>query len=188
MDLNRDLKCFSKKEFFFGSGPTRPITYLLKTSSSCLLLFQKRLDGDVNWKKATFRYPTRPQIRVLRDLDLSLKAGQNVALVGPSGCGKSTCVQLLQRFYDLKSGELVRKLEILKTTYIKYKYKRNFLIYFCFSVFRWPQYWRPQCAIHQKPIGHCISGTNFIWSDNCRKYHVWWQWTHCSYGWGYWGR
>lgn len=66
----------------------------------------KRLDGDVNWKKATFRYPTRPQIRVLRDLDLSLKAGQNVALVGLSGCGKSTCVQLLQRFYDLKSGEL----------------------------------------------------------------------------------
>ena len=133
MDLNRDLKCFSKKEFFFGSGPTRPITYLLKTSSSCLLLFQKRLDGDVNWKKATFRYPTRPQIRVLRDLDLSLKAGQNVALVGPSGCGKSTCVQLLQRFYDLKSGELVRKLEILKT--IKNIYEKFFNKYIFFLFF-----------------------------------------------------
>ena len=135
------MKClieqqFSQKGFLFW---IRPITYLLKTSSSCLLLFQKRLDGDVNWKKATFRYPTRPQIRVLRDLDLSLKAGQNVALVGPSGCGKSTCVQLLQRFYDLKSGELVRKLEI-KTTYVYKIYERNFLIYFCFSVFRWPQY------------------------------------------------
>ena len=135
MDLNRDLKCFSKKEFFFfGSGPTRPITYLLKTSSSCLLLFQKRLDGDVNWKKATFRYPTRPQIRVLRDLDLSLKAGQNVALVGPSGCGKSTCVQLLQRFYDLKSGELVRKLEILKTIKNMQEKFFNMYIFLFFSL------------------------------------------------------
>jgi len=61
----------------------------------------------VTWKKATFRYPTRPQVRVLRDLDLALASGQNVALVGPSGCGKSTCIQLLQRFYDLKNGELV---------------------------------------------------------------------------------
>ena len=61
----------------------------------------------MTWKKATFRYPTRPQVRVLRDLDLALASGQNVALVGPSGCGKSTCIQLLQRFYDLKNGELV---------------------------------------------------------------------------------
>ena len=59
------------------------------------------------FKKANFRYPTRPQVRVLRDLDLDLSAGKRVALVGPSGCGKSTCIQLLQRFYDLKSGELV---------------------------------------------------------------------------------
>lgn len=46
-------------------------------------------------------------MKVLRDLNLSVKAGQTVALVGPSGCGKSTCIQLLQRFYDLESGELL---------------------------------------------------------------------------------
>lgn len=68
---------------------------------------QNRLDGNVDFQKATFRYPTRAQVRVLRDLDLTVNAGQRVALVGPSGCGKSTCIQLLQRFYDLKSGELV---------------------------------------------------------------------------------
>ena len=71
-------------------------------------LLQNRLDGNVAFKKANFRYPTRPQVRVLRDLDLVLSAGQRVSLVGPSGCGKSTCIQLLQRFYDLKNGELVR--------------------------------------------------------------------------------
>ena len=70
-------------------------------------IFQKRPQGHVEFKKATFRYPTRPQVRVLRDLDLAVAAGQSVALVGPSGCGKSTCIQLLQRFYDLKTGELV---------------------------------------------------------------------------------
>lgn len=71
---------------------------------------QNRLDGNVDFQKATFRYPTRAQVRVLRDLDLTVNAGQRVALVGPSGCGKSTCIQLLQRFYDLKSGELVSML------------------------------------------------------------------------------
>ena len=65
------------------------------------------MDGEISWKKAAFRYPTRPQVRVLRGLDLNLTSGQKVALVGPSGCGKSTCIQLLQRFYDLKQGELV---------------------------------------------------------------------------------
>ena len=35
--------------------------------------------------------------------------GQTVALVGPSGCGKSTTVQLIQRFYDVASGEVGRE-------------------------------------------------------------------------------
>ena len=81
--------------------------YLHICKKQFYLIQQNRLEGNVEFKKATFRYPTRPQVRVLRDLDLSLTSGQRIALVGPSGCGKSTCIQLLQRFYDLKSGELV---------------------------------------------------------------------------------
>jgi ATP-binding cassette subfamily B (MDR/TAP) protein 1 len=46
-------------------------------------------------------------VSVLKSLNLSLTPGQKIALVGPSGCGKSTCVQLLQRFYNLHSGEMV---------------------------------------------------------------------------------
>ena len=65
------------------------------------------MDGDISFRNARFQYPTRPEVNVLRELNLSLTKGQKVALVGPSGCGKSTCIQLLQRFYDLKGGDAV---------------------------------------------------------------------------------
>ena len=65
------------------------------------------MDGDISFKNAQFQYPTRPEVNVLRDLNLALSQGQKVALVGPSGCGKSTCIQLLQRLYDLKAGDIV---------------------------------------------------------------------------------
>ena len=70
-------------------------------------LSQERIDGNIGFKDAEFSYPTRQQVSVLKSLNLSLTPGQKIALVGPSGCGKSTCVQLLQRFYNLHSGEMV---------------------------------------------------------------------------------
>ncbi len=53
-----------------------------------------------------FNYPSRPDVKVLKGLDLDVKPGQTLALVGPSGCGKSTVVSLLERFYDPQSGSL----------------------------------------------------------------------------------
>lgn len=44
--------------------------------------------------------------KVLNGLNLKVNVGETVALVGSSGCGKSTCVQLLQRFYDVFSGQV----------------------------------------------------------------------------------
>ena len=44
---------------------------------------------------------------MLRDFSFAVREGQKVALVGPSGCGKSTCIQLLLRFYNLHSGDVV---------------------------------------------------------------------------------
>ncbi|KAL4704734.1 hypothetical protein ACJJTC_006512, partial [Scirpophaga incertulas] len=62
--------------------------------------------GDFSVKDVHFAYPSRPNQRILRGLDLRVEAGRTVALVGASGCGKSTVLQLLQRFYDPDSGNI----------------------------------------------------------------------------------
>lgn len=46
--------------------------------------------GRIRFENIHFRYPTRPGVRVLRDLNLTVEPGTYVALVGASGCGKST--------------------------------------------------------------------------------------------------
>lgn len=62
--------------------------------------------GDIELVHLKFRYPTRSDVVVLRDLSLSIPAGQTVALVGESGSGKSTVISLLQRFYDPEGGKV----------------------------------------------------------------------------------
>ncbi|KAI6671691.1 hypothetical protein NL676_006576 [Syzygium grande] len=60
---------------------------------------------DIELKMVTFAYPSRPEVTVLRDFYLKVKAGSMVALVGSSGSGKSTVIWLIQRFYDPNQGE-----------------------------------------------------------------------------------
>ncbi|XP_049883677.1 multidrug resistance protein homolog 49-like [Pectinophora gossypiella] len=62
--------------------------------------------GDIQFNNLYFNYPSRPDVKVLRGLTLSVKAGETVALVGGSGCGKSTLLQLLQRMYEPESGNI----------------------------------------------------------------------------------
>ena len=65
------------------------------------------MKGEVQFKGTEFNYPTRPNVPVLRGLDLSVSRGATLALVGSSGCGKSTTIQLLERFYDPLEGHVV---------------------------------------------------------------------------------
>jgi ABC-type transport system involved in cytochrome bd biosynthesis fused ATPase/permease subunit len=52
---------------------------------------------------------------VLAGLNLKVNVGQTVALVGSSGCGKSTSVQLLQRFYDTLSGQVISAVCVIES-------------------------------------------------------------------------
>ncbi|XP_066148568.1 ATP-dependent translocase ABCB1 [Euwallacea fornicatus] len=65
---------------------------------------KEEANGNLEYSKVHFAYPTRDYLPVLKGLDLSVMQGKTVALVGPSGCGKSTIIQLLERFYDPSSG------------------------------------------------------------------------------------
>lgn len=62
--------------------------------------------GNIRFERVSFRYPARPQVSALDGVDISIAAGQTVALVGPSGAGKTTVLQLLQRFYDPQAGRI----------------------------------------------------------------------------------
>ncbi|UOR05993.1 ABC transporter transmembrane domain-containing protein [Hymenobacter aerilatus] len=65
-----------------------------------------QIRGDIAYQHVAFRYPTRPDLAVLKDITFDIQAGEKVALVGPSGAGKSTIVQLLMQFYELSGGKI----------------------------------------------------------------------------------
>jgi ATP-binding cassette subfamily B protein len=64
----------------------------------------KNVEGDVSLKNVTFGY-TEDKI-ILKNVSVTAKKGQTVAIVGPTGAGKTTIINLLMRFYDHQSGEI----------------------------------------------------------------------------------
>jgi ATP-binding cassette, subfamily B, bacterial len=60
--------------------------------------------GQVEFRNVSFSYGREP---VLRDLSLTIEAGQNVALVGPTGAGKSTIAALIPRLADVSAGQVL---------------------------------------------------------------------------------
>lgn len=65
---------------------------------------------DIVLQNINFAYSTRPDLKILDNLTLTLPAGKTTAIVGPSGAGKSTIVGLLERWYEVEafdSGDIV---------------------------------------------------------------------------------
>ena len=62
----------------------------------------EKADGNVEFDNVSFSYDKSKEL--IKDLSISAKSGQRVAIVGPTGCGKSTLINLLMRFYDPDSG------------------------------------------------------------------------------------
>ena len=61
--------------------------------------------GDVELQNVTFGYT--PDKTILKDVSVSARRGETVAIVGPTGAGKTTIINLLMRFYDADSGEIL---------------------------------------------------------------------------------
>jgi ATP-binding cassette subfamily B protein len=95
-------------QFQQTAGATERLRELLDTAP-------ERTDGDASVKlggalafaNLSFRYPSRPDVQVLKDLTFDVAPGQRVALVGPSGAGKSTVFSVILGFNDPESGEVL---------------------------------------------------------------------------------
>jgi ABC-type multidrug transport system fused ATPase/permease subunit len=92
-------------------GATERVQEILNTDSELTMSkngTRKHLDiqGNISYNNVIFSYPTRNDIKVLKGINLDIKAGEKIALVGQSGSGKSTIIQLLMKFYNPDSGSI----------------------------------------------------------------------------------
>lgn len=65
----------------------------------------KDAKGDISFKDVSFSY--KENCPLIRNLNIDIKKGMNIAIVGPTGAGKTTLVNLLMRFYEINSGEIL---------------------------------------------------------------------------------
>jgi ATP-binding cassette subfamily B protein len=63
-----------------------------------------KAQGEITFENVTFGY--QPEHPILKDLNLTIRPGEKIAIVGPSGAGKTTLIKLLLRFYDVDQGSL----------------------------------------------------------------------------------
>ncbi len=95
-ELQNALACAARVIEILEESPEKPHkeNAVIKTETK----------GNIEIKNISFSYA--PEQRLIEDFSLSVKSGQKIAIVGPTGCGKTTFINLLMRFYDVKSGSI----------------------------------------------------------------------------------
>ena len=81
------------------------------------------VNGDISFDDVEFSYT--PEKPLIKNLNLTVSAGQRIAIVGPTGCGKTTLINLLMRFYDVCGGKIsIDGTDIREIT--RYSLRKNF--------------------------------------------------------------
>lgn len=94
-------------------GATQSVREILRGESEPVSLTpiaispEHKLTGQVRFQQVFFSYPGRPDVPVLKGINLDANSGEQIAIVGPSGSGKSTTAALLLQFYQPDSGLLL---------------------------------------------------------------------------------
>ncbi|TVY84624.1 Phosphatidylcholine translocator ABCB4 [Lachnellula suecica] len=79
--------------------PSRPATAEVQRSGSAT--------GAITFQNVSLTYASRPNAPIFTNLNISIKAGETVALVGRSGAGKTSTISLIERFYDPTEGRIL---------------------------------------------------------------------------------
>lgn len=88
---------------FFQVLDTKPNIY---SKNGSIRLNSKKIP-TIEFKNVSFAYKSNPKEKILENLNLTIKAGEHLALVGENGAGKTTIIKLLLRLYDVTEGQIL---------------------------------------------------------------------------------